>query len=84
MADDNKKIILGLIVRGQVITKNRYPEKNGMPERYGIDVAVPGCRELLSIRLDPVTFGSVTEMDVFQGRVTMSTFKGRVYFEAVQ
>lgn len=74
---------LGLYVIGQVISKNRYPAKDNQPERFSIDVASPGVRELLNVKVDPVQFGAVKEMDTFQSRLSMRTYKGAVYFEAV-
>ena len=72
---------LSLHVRGQVMCKNSFPsrEPNGR-ERYSLDVAVPGCKEMLSVSVDGPTFGSVKELDIFESDLSFQVFKGRLYF----
>lgn len=80
---EDKQKALGLYVIGQIISKNRYPGQEKKPERFALDVAIPGCRELLSIAVDAVQFASAKEMAIFTCQVVLRTFNGRVYFTAL-
>lgn len=78
---DKPKLDMGLFVFGQIMTKNCFPGRDGKPDRYGIDVAVPGLRQFVSISLRPEDFGRYNVMDEFKGRLTFNIFKGNVYFQ---
>lgn len=78
---DKPKLDMGLFVFGQIMTKNHFPGRDGKPDRYGIDVAVPGLRQFVSISLRPEDFGRYNVMDEFKGRLTFNIFKGNVYFQ---
>lgn len=80
---EEKQKALGLYVIGQVISKNHYPAQQNKNERFTVDVAIPGCRELLSIAVDALQFGAVKEMAVFTCQAVLKTFNGRVYFTAL-
>jgi len=73
----------GVLVSGLVISKKKYPGKDGKPDRFGVDVAVPGIREMLSIQMPPERWGGLLEMSDFKGLVTFRVYKGIIYFEAL-
>lgn len=81
--EDKQQKSLGLYVIGQIISKNRYPGQQNKPERFALDVAIPGCRELLSIAVDAVQFAAAKEMAVFTCQAILRTYNGRVYFTAL-
>ena len=83
MPPEEKKAY-GLLASGIVMTKNRYPGKNGNPDRFGVDVAIPGCREMISIQLPPEKWGSITEQSDYKNLVTFRKYNGAIYFEEVQ
>lgn len=78
---DKPKSDMGLFVYGRIINKNHFPGRDGKPDRYGIDVAVPGLRQFVSISLRLEDFGRYNVMDEFKGRITFNIFKGNVYFQ---
>ncbi|MBV5330640.1 MAG: hypothetical protein JZU65_23920 [Chlorobium sp.] len=82
MADENKKTILGLLASGLVMSKNKYPGRDGKPDRFSIDLAIPGVREMLSIQVKPEVWGTVQDMQEWKSLITFRLYKGVVYFEA--
>lgn len=75
---------LGLKVAGLVMGKNHYPgdaKLNKQPS-WSIDVAVPGCRELMVIKVTKPMYESVTTEDVFEAPIGFRTYKGATYYEA--
>lgn len=81
MSDSKPKAEMGLFVFGQIMTKNHFPGRDGKPDRYGIDVAVPGLRQFVSISLRPEDWGRLNVMEEFKGRISFNVFKGNVYFQ---
>lgn len=81
MSDAKPKPEMGLFVFGQIMTKNHFPGKDGKPDRYSIDVAVPGLRQFVSISLRPEDWGRLNIMEEFKGRISFNVFKGNVYFQ---
>lgn len=73
----------GVFVFGVVMSKNKYPGQNGKQDRFGIDVAVPGVREMISITVPPENWGIYKEMGDFKGEVSFRKYNGNVYFEAI-
>lgn len=79
---DEKKNILGLLAAGLVMAKNRFAGV-GKPDRYSVDLAVPGIREMLTITVPFDLWNSLSEMQEWKTRLVFRTYKGNVYFEAV-
>lgn len=81
--EDKQQKSLGLYIIGQIISKNHYPGQQNKAERFAVDVAIPGCRELLSVAVDAAQFAAAKEMAVFTCQAVMRTFNGRSYFTAL-
>lgn len=75
---DNK---LGLYIVGQIIGKNHFPGKDGKPDRYSIDVAIPGIREMLTVSLQHDDWVKRQEMTPVSMKAVFSLFRGRLYFQ---
>jgi len=74
---------LGMMIAGQVMTKNIYPGRDGKPDRYSLDVAIPNCASIAKISVDGPTYGAVQVLEVFKRFVSFRLYKGNVYFEAL-
>lgn len=83
MASEQNGKIKGLVVHGLVMAKNRFPAKDGRPERFSLDVACPGCKEMIALSVPPEKWGAVQEQSEFLSRASFRTYKGAVYFEAL-
>lgn len=79
----NEKKPKGMFVAGLVMAKNIYPPKEGRPERYGVDVAVTGIREMLSVTVPFALFNTLEEEGEFRAKLNFRTYKGNIYFEAI-
>lgn len=80
---DEKRSNYGMVVSGMIMSKNKYPGKNGNKDRFAVDVAIPGIREMLSIQVPPEKWGALPEMGDFKTKVSYRKYNGQVYFEAV-
>jgi hypothetical protein len=73
----------GMLISGLIMTKKKYPGKDNKPDRFGVDVAIPGLRQMLSVTVKPEVWGVLQEMMDFKSMVTFRTYKDQVYFEAI-
>lgn len=82
MSNDQKPTEnMGLLVVGQIMAKNHYPGSNGKPDRFSIDVAVPGLRQMLTISLKAEDWMKREVMTIFKSKITFNLFQGRLYFQ---
>jgi len=81
--DQGTKKPHGMLISGVIMCKNKYPGKDNKPDRFGVDVAIPGLRQMLSVSVKPEVWGGLAEMTDFRSMVTFRTYKDQVYFEAV-
>lgn len=64
--------------------KNHYPgdlKANRQPS-WSLDIAVPGCRELMTIKVTKQMFDEVASEEVFEALVGFRTYKEQTYYEA--
>lgn len=82
MSNDTKPVeSMGLMVVGQVMAKNHYPGRNGKPDRFSVDVAVPGLRQMLTISLPSEDWLKREVMTIFRSKITFNLYQGRLYFQ---
>lgn len=72
---------MGLLVVGQIMAKNHFPGSNGKPDRFSIDVAVPGIRQMLTIALRAEDWMKTEVMTLFKAKLTFNLYNGRLYFQ---
>lgn len=72
---------MGLFVAGQIMAKNHLPGQPGKPDRFSIDVAVPGLRQFITISLKAEDWMKLEVMSFFASKVTFNLFNGRLYFQ---
>lgn len=74
----------GMLISGIIMAKNKYPGQSGKPDRFAVDVAIPGIREMISVQVRPEQWGALPEMSDFKSKVTFRKYNGQVYFEALE
>ena len=74
---------MGIFVVGQIIARNHYPGANGKPDRYSLDVAVPGLRQMLTISVTLDDWMKRETMTIYKGKITFNLFNNRLYFQAI-
>lgn len=72
---------MGLLVVGQIMAKNHFPGSNGKPDRFSVDVAVPGIRQMLTIALKAEDWMKAEVMTLFKAKLTYNLYNGRLYFQ---
>lgn len=75
---------LGLRVNGLVMSKNYYPGdvKNNRSESYSLDLAVPRCKELLTVKVSKKQFDEMVSESAFACNLGLRVYKGITYYEA--
>ena len=82
MSNDTKQIEnMGIFISGQIIGKNHYPGANGKPDRYSLDIAIPGLRHMLTISVNFEDFQNREILMLYKGKVVFNLFNGRLYFQ---
>lgn len=82
MGEEKKEIeTMGLFVKGQIMAKNHFPGRSGKPDRFSIDVAVPGIRQMLTIALKAEDWMKSDVMTMFKAKLSFDLYNGRVYFQ---
>ena len=82
MSNDTKQTEnMGILVIGQIMAKNHYPGASGKPDRFSIDIAVPGIRQMLTISLKVEDWMKLEEFTIFKSKITFNLFQGRLYFQ---
>jgi len=84
MSNDQKPTPnMGLLVIGQIMAKNHYPGTNGKPDRFSVDVAVPGLRQMITVGLKAEDWMKREVMTIYQSKITFNLYNGRLYFQPV-
>lgn len=73
---------MGIFVSGQIMARNHYPGSQGKPDRYSLDIAVPGLRQMLTISVTFEDWAKREVMSLYKGKVTFNLFNGRLYFQS--
>lgn len=82
MSNDTKPTEnMGLLVVGQIMAKNHYPGAQGKPDRFSLDVAVPGLRQMLTISVQAEDWMKREVMTLYKSKVTFNLFNNRLYFQ---
>ena len=84
MSNDTKPTeTMGIFIVGQIMAKNHYPGANGKPDRYSLDVAVPGISQMLMISIKSDDWMKREVMTIYKGKITFNLFNNRLYFQSV-
>lgn len=70
-------------ITGLIMTKNKYPGKDGKADRFSVDVAIPGLKSMLSVSVKPEVWGGLVEMADYSSKVSFRVYKDQIYFEAI-
>lgn len=75
---------LGLRATGLVMGRNYYAgdTKNNRPESWSLDLAIPRCKELLTVKVSKKQFDDAAMESVFTCTLGMRIYKGITYYEA--
>lgn len=83
MSSETKQIeTMGVFVSGQIMARNHYPGSQGKPDRYSLDIAVPGLRQMLTISVTLEDWMKREVMTLYKSKVTFNLFNGRLYFQS--
>ena len=72
---------MGMYLNGLAMTKNVYKTEKG--EKYSIDVACPGLRNMVSVGVEKDLYDVIKVMEPFSAQLSFSIFNGKVYFNRV-
>ena len=82
MSNDTKSTEnMGIFIVGQIMAKNHYPGANGKPDRYSLDIAIPGLRQMVTISTTLEDWMKREVMLPYKGKVVFNLFNGRLYFQ---
>lgn len=82
MSNDTKPTEnMGLFVVGQIMAKNHYPGTQGKPDRFSLDVAVPGIRQMMTISVKADDWMKREVMTIYKCKITFNLFNNRLYFQ---
>lgn len=82
MSNDTKQTEnMGILIVGQIMAKNHYPGAKGKPDRYSLDIAIPGLRQMLTISITLEDWMNREILTLYKGKVVFDLFNGRLYFQ---
>lgn len=69
---------------GIIMGKNRFPGRNGSADRLNLDIAVPGCRDMLSVSVNQSVFDLAQEGSIKSFRLSARRYQGGTFFEELE
>jgi hypothetical protein len=72
-----------IYILGTIITKNQFPGKDNKPDRFSIDVAVPGNKQLFSVSIKPEVWGALAPMTEFFSAVRVRLYNEQLYLDGI-
>lgn len=75
---------LGLRASGLVMGKNYFPANPSAnrQESYSLDLAVPRCKELLTVKVSKKQYDEAMVEGQFSCTIGLRVYKGQTYYEA--